>query len=99
MTFSRRSLISSIPRFEAASTSMTSMAAPSRIPTHDTHFSHGSGVGPRAQLSALASTRAVDVLPVPRGPANRYAWVTRPAAMAFFRVLTTCACPTMSSKF
>ncbi len=32
--------------------------------------------GPCAQLSALATIRASDVLPVPRGPANRYAWRT-----------------------
>ena len=28
-------------------------------------------VGPAAQLSALARMRAIDVLPVPRGPAKR----------------------------
>ena len=37
---------------------------------------HGVAVGPCAQLSALATIRASEVLPVPRGPANRYAWRT-----------------------
>ena len=31
----------------------------------------GVGVGPCAQFSALARIRAIEVLPVPRGPANR----------------------------
>ena len=31
----------------------------------------GVGVGPCAQLSAFARMRAIDVLPVPRGPAKR----------------------------
>ena len=36
----------------------------------------GCAVGPCAQLMPLARMRASDVLPVPRGPANRYAWRT-----------------------
>ena len=35
------------------------------------HVLSGVGVGPCAQFSALARIRAIDVFPVPRGPANR----------------------------
>ena len=42
----------------------------------------GSGVGPFSQLTILARIRAVDVLPVPRGPQNRNAWCRRFSRMA-----------------
>ena len=42
--------------------------------THELQVLSGVGVGPCAQLSALARMRASEVLPVPRGPAKRYAW-------------------------
>ena len=35
------------------------------------HSPHGSGVGPSAQLTALANRRAAVVLPTPRRPENR----------------------------
>ncbi len=40
---------------------------------HWSHPPHGSAVGPVAQLTIFARIRAVDVLPVPRGPQNRNA--------------------------
>ena len=43
----------------------------------------GFGVGPCAQFSAFARIRASEVLPVPRGPAKRYAWRTCPRVIAF----------------
>ena len=68
-----------MPRLEAASISIRSSAEPAVISTHDWHRLHGSAES-RArpvQLSALASNRAADVLPVPRLPLNRYACATR----------------------
>ena len=63
---------------EAASISMTSTQVPSWIARQNRHTLHGFGVGPCSQLSDLASRRAVEVLPVPRGPQNRYACACRP---------------------
>src|SRR5262245_39696706 len=42
--------------------------------------------------------RASEVFPVPRGPANRYAWRTFPAETAFRSVRTTGSWPTTSSN-
>ena len=60
----------------------------------------GVGVGPGvpAQFRALARMRAIDVLPVPRGPAKRYACRTWSCSIAFGSVRTTASCPTTSSK-
>ena len=69
--------MSSIPRWLAASISMTSIAVASWIVRQDSHTRHGVVVGPFSQFSDLARILAIDVLPVPRGPANRYAWATR----------------------
>ena len=63
--------MSSIPRCDAASISITSSEVPFAIETHAWQTSSGFGVGPCAQLSALARMRAIEVLPVPRGPAKR----------------------------
>ena len=41
------------------------------IVTHALHTLSGVGVGPCSQLSYFARIRAIEVLPVPRGPANR----------------------------
>ncbi|CDD39170.1 unknown [Collinsella sp. CAG:398] len=38
------------------------------------------------------------VLPVPRGPQNRYAWLKRPSVMACSNVETICRCPTTLSN-
>src|SRR6266545_555317 len=81
--------MSSMPRCEAASISTTSSELPFAIATHAWHVLSGFGVGPCSQLSPLARMRASDVLPVPRGPAKRYAWRTFPAAIAFLSVRTT----------
>ena len=71
---------------------------PFAIATHALQALSGVGVGPCAQLSALARMRAIEVLPVPRGPAKRYACRTWSRAIAFFSVRTTASWPTTSSK-
>ena len=81
------------------SISSTSMLRPSRISTQNEHWSQGSGVGPWAQLSAFANSRALVVLPTPRVPENKYACATRSNSMAFFRVRTMWSCPINSENF
>ncbi|GAA3354318.1 hypothetical protein GCM10020366_10670 [Saccharopolyspora gregorii] len=61
-------------------------------------FPHGSGVGPCAQFSERARMRALDVLPQPRGPENRYAWLMRCADSAVRSGSVTCSWPTTSAK-
>ena len=63
--------MSSMPRWLAASSSITSTDVASWIERHDSHSLHGVGVGPCSQLTAFARILAIDVLPVPRGPAKR----------------------------
>ena len=63
--------MSSIPRLEAASISITSSDLPAAIVRQFSHSPHGSPETPAPQLRALARIRAVVVLPLPRGPANR----------------------------
>ncbi len=71
-TFTRISRTSSTLLWEAASSSMTSRDVPAAIATQDEQVESGSPSTPRfSQFSALAMMRAVVVLPVPRGPANR----------------------------
>ena len=65
--------MSSTRLFEAASSSTTSRARPSRIALQFGHVSHGSPSATLGQLTALATIRASEVLPVPRGPTKRYA--------------------------
>ena len=98
-----RSLISrmsSIPRCEAASISTTSSEVPFAIATHAEQVPSGDEVGAveLSQLSAFARIRAIDVFPVPRGPAKRYAWRTWSWSIAFRSVRTTASCPTTSSN-
>ncbi len=62
-----------MPRCDAASISTRSTELPFVIVTQAWHVPSGFGVGPASQLSDLARMRASDVLPVPRGPAKRYA--------------------------
>ena len=38
------------------------------------------------------------VLPIPRGPANRYAWAIRPEPSAFRSVRVIASCPTTASN-
>ena len=66
-----RSRIASTPLLEAASSSRTSSEVPWAIETHESQTPHGSPSVGLAQLRALASTRAAEVLPVPRGPLKR----------------------------
>ena len=63
-----RSRMASTPLLEAASSSWTSSDVPRAISTHESQRPHGSPSSRWAQLSARARIRAVEVLPVPRGP-------------------------------
>ena len=91
--------MSSTELFEAASISTTSSDVAEAIEMHDSHVPHGVTVGPPFwQFSDAARILAIDVLPVPREPTNRYAWWTRPCSTALESVLTTCSCPTTSAK-
>ena len=88
-SWSRRT--SSTPLFDAPSISSTSVSRPAVISTQIAHVPHGSGVGPDSQLSALASRRAVVVLPTPRTPVKRKACATRSELIAFLSVRVTCS--------
>ena len=66
-----------MPRFEAASISMTSSEVPAAISLHESHTPQGSGVGPFTQFRAFARIRAAVVFPTPRAPEKMYAWATR----------------------
>ena len=71
-TLARISRTSSTLLCEAASSSMTSKELPSVMATQDGQRLQGSPSAPMSgQLRTLAMMRAVVVLPVPRGPANR----------------------------
>ena len=63
----------STPVLEAASISITSRALPAAIEVQSSQVPQGSGVGPSlaTQLSERARMRALEVLPVPRGPLKR----------------------------
>src|SRR5262249_6713218 len=61
----------STPVFEAASISSTSTDVEVAISRQEAHSPQGSTVGPFMQLRALATIRAVVVLPTPRAPAKR----------------------------
>ena len=63
----------STPVLEAASISITSRALPAAMLVQRAQWPQGSGVGPSLlmQLSERARIRALEVLPVPRGPLNR----------------------------
>ena len=64
--------MSSTLLLEAASSSWRSNERPSWIDRQDSQTQQGSPLSPRSvQLSALASTRAVEVLPLPLGPCSR----------------------------
>jgi len=63
--------MSSIPRLLAASISTMSISEPSSAARQRSHVPQGSARGPVSQFRALAKTRAVVVLPVPRGPQKR----------------------------
>ena len=100
MTFSRRSRISSMPRFEAASISMRSRAEPAVISRHESQLLHGSAEsrGRPVQLRDFASSRAAEVFPVPREPLNRYACATRAEMIAPYSARDEASWPTRSAK-
>ncbi len=89
-----------MPRWLAASISMTSRlpVLPLARSTQDGQTPHGVGVGPCTQFSERASTRALVVLPQPRGPENRYAWLIRPLDRAAMIGATAWSWPTTCSK-
>ena len=70
-TFSRSVRMSSTPVFEAASISITSTGAPETKSAHEGQAAHASAPTRAVQHSALARSRAVVVLPTPRGPVKR----------------------------
>src|SRR3954451_1205283 len=90
--------MSSTELFDAASISMTSSEFALAIETHDSHTPQGLVVGPSTQFRQAARILAIEVLPVPREPTNRYAWWTLPCSTALDRVRTTCSWPTRSAK-
>ncbi len=61
----------STPLLEAASSSWTSIDVPASMARQDSHSPQGSPSVTLVQLRALARMRAVEVLPVPRGPLKR----------------------------
>jgi hypothetical protein len=60
----------------------------------------GLGVGwsELRQLSDFAMIRALEVLPVPLAPVNRYAGAIRLVFKALLRVCAIASCPTRSAK-
>ncbi len=93
-----RSRMASTPLLEAASISMT--ANDELVPT-DTQLSQtpqGSPSSSFSQLSALARMRAVEVLPVPRGPLKRYPWPTRRSRTALRKAWVTWSWPRTSAN-
>ena len=58
----------------------------------------GVTVGPVTQFRHLAKIRAIEVLPTPRVPENRYACVTRFMVTALRSAWTTWSWPTTSSN-
>ena len=72
VTCTLMSLMFSTELWEAASNSWTSRELPTTMAWQVAHWSQGSPSGQgSSQLIALARMRAVEVLPVPRGPAKR----------------------------
>src|ERR1035437_1127337 len=90
--------MSSTELLEAASISITSSELARAIDTHESHCPHGSVVGPCSQFRQAARIFAIEVLPVPREPTNRYAWCTLSRSTALRSVRTTGSCPTTSAK-
>src|SRR3954468_23895636 len=90
--------MSSTELFDAGSILMTSSDDAWAIEPHDSQTPQGSTVGPFTQFRHAARIFAIDVLPVPREPTNRYAWWTLPCSIALLSVRTTCSCPTTSAN-
>ena len=87
-----------MPRLLAASISMRSSARDSLMARQRSQALSGSPLAGDTQLTALARTRAVLVLPVPRGPQNRKACASRPPFTALRSVFVTVSCPTTSDR-
>ena len=66
-----RSRMFSTPLLLAASSSKTSYELPLSMEPHELQMPHGSPSSGDSQFNTLARMRAVEVLPVPRGPENR----------------------------
>src|SRR5271170_6413813 len=90
--------MSSTELFDAASISITSSELARAIEAHDSHSPHGSIVGPLSQFKHAARIFAIEVLPVPLEPTNRYAWCTFPRCTALRSVRTTGSWPTTSAN-
>src|SRR3954452_10545855 len=90
--------MSSTELLDAASISITSSEVALAIDTQESQTPHGETVGPRSQFSDAARIFAIEVLPVPREPTNRYAWWTLSCSIALESVRTTCSCPTTSAN-
>ena len=73
-------------------------AAKRRRARQVSHVPQGSPFSGCSQLTARANTFAVEVLPVPRVPQNRYACAMRPLVIWLRSVLITASCPTKSSN-
>jgi hypothetical protein len=82
----------------AASISIKSIDFPAMISWQLSHLLQGSPFFEFWQFMALAKILAIDVLPDPLGPQNKYACEMLPELMEFTRVCTTCCCPTTSPK-
>src|SRR5262249_37702172 len=90
--------MSSTELLEAASISITPSQLARAIDRHDSQGPQGSLVGPRSQFRHAARILAIEVLPVPREPTNRYAWWTLPRSTALRSVRTTDSWPTTSAN-
>ncbi len=91
--------MSSIPLLDAASISIRSGKFPLSIERQFSHSPQGSpSLLKLRQLSALVSSLATVVLPVPLGPANIYAEETLLSLMALRSTFFTGSCPTRSRK-
>src|SRR3954451_1450357 len=90
--------MSSTELLDAASISMTSSDVALAIETQLSQTPHGVTVGPCTQFSDAARIFAIDVLPVPREPTNRYAWCTLSCSIALRSVRTTWSWPTTSAN-
>src|SRR3954469_8882601 len=97
-TFSRSERMSSTELFDAASISTTSSDVPTMIAWQFGSAGSKSTFGPSLTFIAQASSLAIDVLPVPREPTNRYAWCTLSSSIALRSVRTMCSWPTTWSK-
>ena len=94
----RSSRTSSMRLEVAALDSTTSKVAPSVMAMQERQVPQGSPSAGARQLSALATMRAVEVLPVPRGPTKRRPCPSRPSATARRRVLAMGSWPRSSPK-